>query len=657
MATYSTPGVYVEEITKFPPSVAQVETAIPAFIGYTEKATKKVNGDLIGKPIRISSLLEYEEFFGKAKQETDITVTVTDGDVNATPPEKPNKSPFLMYYSMQMYFANGGGPCYISSVGEYGAAAGDQKTAVVLADLQSGLAEIRKEDEPTLLLFPDATSLAGDGDFYAIYTEALQQCKDLQDRFTIIDTYSDKEHDTSLSDPGGTPYVTLDPDDAIRSGITLGKDYLKYGAVYYPFLETILDYAYDESQIDVTIASSSPTNVQQEVQNISDTINTALIDVMIAELDTLEADVTALSGPSEDADAVAMIPDIKANVNKMLSYIHGLQAELEKALSVARNDGSAPTQANALDTWITDVLEETVLGLNKTIDRLNADTSKTMVLNEITSSTTSVNALRRVLGIHDDDTPATDPLKVKIDTLVASGELKDLIDNLPTASGSAVVKKLSVIKDEDDQMYNAIKAEIGLMPVKLPPSSTMAGVYARVDSDRGVWKAPANVGVVYVSKPSVPVSSEDQELLNVHPPTGKSINAIRTFIGKGTLVWGARTLAGNDNEWRYVPVRRFFNMAEESIKKATEQFVFEPNDKNTWTRVKAMIDNFLTQQWRAGALAGPTPDKAFYVNVGLGETMTAQNILEGEMIVEIGMAVVRPAEFIILRFSHKMQEA
>ena len=123
------------------------------------------------------------------------------------------------------------------------------------------------------------------------------------------------------------------------------------------------------------------------------------------------------------------------------------------------------------------------------------------------------------------------------------------------------------------------------------------------------------------------------------------------------MVWGARTLAGNDNEWRYIPVRRFFNMAEESIKKATEQFVFEPNDKNTWVKVRAMIENFLILQWRAGALAGAKPDQAFFVRVGLGETMTAQDILEGRMNVEIGMAVVRPAEFIILKFSHKMQEA
>ncbi|WP_225975103.1 phage tail sheath C-terminal domain-containing protein [Anseongella ginsenosidimutans] len=120
---------------------------------------------------------------------------------------------------------------------------------------------------------------------------------------------------------------------------------------------------------------------------------------------------------------------------------------------------------------------------------------------------------------------------------------------------------------------------------------------------------------------------------------------------------GARTLDGNSNEWRYVSVRRFFNMVEESVKKATEPFVFEPNDANTWVKVRAMIENFLTLQWRAGALAGAKPEHAFYVKVGLGQTMTAQDILEGRMIVETGMAVVRPAEFIVLRFSHKMQES
>ena len=147
------------------------------------------------------------------------------------------------------------------------------------------------------------------------------------------------------------------------------------------------------------------------------------------------------------------------------------------------------------------------------------------------------------------------------------------------------------------------------------------------------------------------------ENLNVDPTAGKSINAIRAFTGKGTLVWGARTLAGNDNEWRYVSVRRLFNTIEESAQKATAFAVFEPNDATTWLKVKAMIEAYLFGLWQQGALAGPTPESAYFVNVGLGKTMTAQDILEGRMIVEIGIAAVRPAEFIIIRFMHKLQEA
>ena len=189
----------------------------------------------------------------------------------------------------------------------------------------------------------------------------------------------------------------------------------------------------------------------------------------------------------------------------------------------------------------------------------------------------------------------------------------------------------------------------------LPASSAVVGKYAETDNTRGVWKAPANVGIDYAIRPEKLVSNKEQESLNVDTQAGKSINVIRSFTGRGpAIIWGARTLAGNDNEWRYISVRRFFNMVEESTKNATEQFVFEPNDSNTWIRVKSMIENYLSQQWKAGALMGATPREAYFVKVGLGETMTELDVWEGRMIVEIGMAVVRPAEFIILRFMHKM---
>lgn len=239
---------------------------------------------------------------------------------------------------------------------------------------------------------------------------------------------------------------------------------------------------------------------------------------------------------------------------------------------------------------------------------------------------------------------------------------KTAIDNIitklnkPNQSDVPKSSNTDILKYFTNEFESKLNTLLDAPKITMPPSSAMAGIYARVDNNRGVWKAPANVSINRVSGPSKKLTQNEYGNLNVDS-SGKSINAIRAFTGKGTLVWGARTLDGNSNEWRYISVRRFFNMVEESTKKASGQFVFEPNDANTWVKVKAMIENFLTLQWRAGALMGAKADEAFYVNVGLGQTMTQQDVNEGRMIVEIGMAVVRPAEFIILRFSHKMLES
>jgi len=185
----------------------------------------------------------------------------------------------------------------------------------------------------------------------------------------------------------------------------------------------------------------------------------------------------------------------------------------------------------------------------------------------------------------------------------------------------------------------------------------MAGLYTRVDNNKGVWKSPANETVLSSVGPNLEISNREQENLNVDPNSGKSINVIRTFPGYGTLVWGARTLSGNDNEWKYISVRRFFNMVEESVKKSSQWAVFEPNTIDTWIKMQSMIENYLYLKWREGALAGTKPEQAFYVKVGLGTTMTSLDILEGRMNVEIGMAVARPAEFVVLKFTQLVQQS
>ena len=466
------PGVYVEEISLFPPSVAEVATAIPAFIGYTEKSPDGYD-PANPTPIRVMNMIEYETYFG-GPAPVAFAATADTGGVSITAAPDPD---YLLYPSLQMYFNNGGGPCWIVSVGDYTVA------SKVPLDFTNGINCLEEEDEPTLIVLADATNLPfsedtdtpplGDvaSDYYTCCQTALAQCGDLKDRFTIVDVVQ--------SHPGVSVTNTRIDLDVAAARKYIGTVSLNFGAAYYPYLRTSIPYPYKES---------GPDAVQ----------------------------VTIPAGPVDMGD--------------------------------------------------------------------------------------------------------------------------------------------TAFKDEMADSYNALKLMLAGYRYTLPPSGAMAGIYARVDRTRGVWKAPANEGVMSVFGPNIKITEKKQDELNVHT-SGKSIDAIRAFIGKGTLVWGARTLAGNDNEWRYISVRRLFNMIEESVQESTEWAVFEANDAMTWLKVKTMIESYLEGLWRRGALAGPTKESAFFVNVGLGTTMTPQDILEGRMIVEIGIAAVRPAEFILLKFSHKMQEA
>ncbi|MBH2897921.1 phage tail sheath family protein [Serratia ureilytica] len=188
------------------------------------------------------------------------------------------------------------------------------------------------------------------------------------------------------------------------------------------------------------------------------------------------------------------------------------------------------------------------------------------------------------------------------------------------------------------------------VPLSLPPSALMAGVYNKTDGERGVWKAPANVVLNGVSDVSVRVTNEQQAVLN---PRG--INVIRHFSDRGLVVWGSRTQK-DDDDWRYIPVRRLFDAAERDIKKALQPMVFEPNSQPTWKRVQAAIDNYLHRLWQQGALAGNKAEEAYFVRVGKDITMTQDEINQGKMIIQVGMAAVRPAEFIILKFTQDMSQ-
>jgi hypothetical protein len=228
------------------------------------------------------------------------------------------------------------------------------------------------------------------------------------------------------------------------------------------------------------------------------------------------------------------------------------------------------------------------------------------------------------------------------------------------------VAKLTAEEKDDLNLHQTLLAKIPLYKTilsdikntlnVLPPSGAMAGAISMVDSEVGVFKSPANISLGSVVSPVVNLTSKEQEDLNL-PLSGKAINAIRTFPGKGVIVWGARTLDGNSQDWRYISVRRTVTMIEQSLKAASEAYVFEPNVVNTWVSIRGMMNNFLKDQWKQGALAGGTPEDAFSVDIGLGVTMTATDILDGIMRITVKLAVTRPAEFIVITFQQQMQKS
>jgi uncharacterized protein len=185
----------------------------------------------------------------------------------------------------------------------------------------------------------------------------------------------------------------------------------------------------------------------------------------------------------------------------------------------------------------------------------------------------------------------------------------------------------------------------GELYLTVPTAGHVAGVWARTDAARGVWKAPANEALRGIVRLENDVTNGEQDLLN---PDG--VNCIRSFGSYGTKIWGARTLAKTDPSWRYINVRRLFNFVEESIQRGTQWAVFEPNDFDLWQRVKRNITSFLRGLWTQGALVGATPEQAFYVLCDESNN-PASSVDEGKLIVEIGIAPVKPAEFVIFRIS------
>ncbi len=238
---------------------------------------------------------------------------------------------------------------------------------------------------------------------------------------------------------------------------------------------------------------------------------------------------------------------------------------------------------------------------------------------------------------------------------VLKEEHQPILENLKGATTEKEKKYWDMGLKSVSKEYKLLRKTIAERLNVLPAAPAMAGLYTRTDRARGVWVAPANQNLNSVIAPAVKITHSEQESLNVDAISGKSINAIRAFKGRGAaIVWGARTLAGNSVEWRYINVKRLFSMIAQSVKNAAFSVVFKPNVSVTWAIVRGMVGNYMTNLWRQGALVGSSPTEAFSVECGLGTTMSQEDINEGIMRVQVKAAASRPAEFIVITFEQKM---
>ncbi|WP_229254440.1 phage tail sheath C-terminal domain-containing protein [Dyadobacter sp. NIV53] len=665
----------MEEISIFPPSVAQVDTAIPAFIGYTEKAQLLQPGDLLNVAQEVNSFAEFNLYFGFGPpvNYTSIEIDATNGVSKIN-----SKNMYYLYDSMQLFYANGGGKCFIISVGLY-------PKAVDKADFDAGIQALRKKDDPTMIVFPDAVALATP-DFHALQQSALVECGDVNtrvdvNRFAVLDL---QEGATDLDWQNGV--------NAFRDSI--GINNLKYGAVYTPWLKAILTKTVSYRDLIDTSVAAFPSKLQRSGSGINVAIMDLASSYSAADKANILAQLTSLNNAVSDALTIqsdfntvkistsefgrltdsltskttvaAKLPDLVAIFDYLYTF-----ADLLQKYTVAANIKTVAlnTQAAGIITGIQPQYVK-LISHDKGADAVAAFGASFTRFDAAAHATNTHPNWATIFGagspaaldtIFNNATATTDPIRMA-QMMASIPMLREVFDSvyvgLATLKTAAETNETTLQKALFDGFpgLNNIVTALKRSSTTVPPSGAMAGIYSYVDGNRGVWKAPANVSLNSVSAVTVEIDDKKQETLNVHD-TGKSINVIRKFTGRGIIVWGARTLAGNDNEWRYVPVRRFYNMVEESVKKACLQFVFEANDANTWVKVRSMIENYLNTLWRQGALAGAKSEQAYYVRVGLGTTMTFQDVLEGKMIVRIAMAPVRPAEFIILEFSQKQQES
>lgn len=504
---------------------------------------------------------------------------------------------------MMLFFANGGGTCYIVSVGDYNAS-----DAINGQALSGALEKLKLEQEITMVVVPEAVNMKDINEFKGLQTDVLQHCRNvMKNRIALLDIFAP-------ADSGA------DMDSRINSfqeGI--GSEFLSYGVAYFPRLNTSV----------LSSRDIKGEKVDWIVADVAKSID--LLSGQDAVLGSILGETFGFVKLAKDEEGSPVVNGVKLSYETVITQ--SLKAGLFKTWKIEDVSKTKETEKTKKFSFA----KNGVLLFYVSMDEKNAVT----FLDAQNKPVEGIEKIQKLLSDTASICSCTEGSTLVLYSPVSDKTARESL-HLALLGSSAVYK--DVVK--------GVLAKLNL----LPPSAAMAGIYTMVDNTRGVWKAPANVTLNYVSSPEEDIDDEMQHDLNA-PVNGKTINVIRTFRGEGVKVWGARTLDGNSLDWRYINVRRTLLFLEESVRNAARAYVFEPNDAGTWINMKCMISSFLRSVWKRGGLAGATPEDAFEVHVGIGDTMTPEDILEGIMRITVLVAVTHPAEFIEITFQQQMQKS
>ena len=638
METMKTPGVYIVEKSAFPNSVVPVATAVPAFIGHTQIA---MNGtkSLLNVPFRITSMLEYNKYFGGGPQSkyslsVENQKNIKDAGKKLDEKDAEIESVNITINTIQNLQEEANN--LISSLEEKK----PEKETTVIADkiiativilekdvktlkdedISSDAAKIKTvaDDVKKLISQPDAAKLKAN--------EIIIISKDIQvkinnivpklknERKQLVETvnteikklYSVSESLWSISE---TPTIL----NTLYYNIVLF--FANGGGACY--IVSVGDYSKSFTSEDCE-AGLTPLTKEMEptMLIIPEAVNLSFeewkktMGYALGHCDTMKNRVAILDifegyKPQNDPSG-----DVVKNFRENIGSI-----SLDYAAAYYPWINASVVSESDIDTFNLTTESATLL-LTIMQYELGYKSSKKIEQTDNKENTTGVEKVDEV-----------EPDYKLLNTLLQSSPFGALVRK-------EICKKIN----------------------RLPVAAAMAGIYTKTDNTRGVWKAPANVSINKAVSPTVNLTNNAQEDLNVDI-YGRSINAIRYFKGEGVKVWGARTLDGNSGDWRYINVRRTMIFLEESIKNAARAYVFEPNVASTWLNMKAMIENFLLGVWKQGGLAGASPEDAYSVHVGLGDTMTPEDILEGILRITVLVAISHPAEFIEITFQQQMQKS